>query len=128
VARILVVDDDSDIVELISMHLQRAGHQVLSAADGLAALHILAEREVPDLAVLDVTMPVMGGFTLAARLRELPECQALPIIFLTGRGEDRNVRAGLELGARYLTKPLMAGALLRFVALSLKEHPAAVGW
>src|SRR4051794_39082470 len=98
VARILVVEDDTDIVELISMHLQRAGHQVLAAADGLAALRVLAEREVPDLAVLDVTMPVMDGFTLAARLRELPDCQALPIIFLTGRGEDRNVRTGLALG------------------------------
>jgi DNA-binding response OmpR family regulator len=128
VARILIVEDDSDIVELVRMHLQREGHQVLTAADGLAALRALDQREAPDLAVLDVNMPIMDGFTLAAKLREQPGCEDLPIIFLTARGDDSDVRAGLELGARYLTKPLMAGALLRFVAMSLKDRSVRVDW
>jgi two-component system, OmpR family, response regulator MtrA len=127
-ARILVVDDDSDILELVRMHLHREGHQVLTATNGLAALDAIYDRDPPDLAVLDVTMPKMDGFTLAAALRRQPGCANLPIIFLTARTADSDVRTGLDLGAHYLTKPLMAGALLHFVEMALKERPVNAGW
>ena len=127
-ARILVVDDDRDIMELVRMHLQREGHKVLTVTDGPAALSALNGREAPDLAILDVSMPTMDGFTLAVALREQPGCESLPIIFLTARTDDQDVRSGLEMGARYLTKPFMSGALLHFVEMSLKERPVGAGW
>ncbi len=127
-ARILVVDDNRDILELVRMHLQREGHQVLTATNGSAALSALNVREAPDLAVLDVNMPTMDGFTLAVALREQPGCETVPVIFLTARTDDQDVSVGLGMGARYLTKPFMAGALLHFVEMSLKERPVNAGW
>lgn len=127
-ARILVVDDDRDILELVRIHLQREGHQVLTATDGPVALRALGLRDVPELAVLDVNMPEMDGFTLAGQLRDQPGCRDLPVIFLSARCAEQDVASGLGMGARYLTKPFMAGALLHFVETALKERQVSADW
>jgi CheY-like chemotaxis protein len=128
VARILVVDDDRDIQTLIRARLVREGHQVLIASDGPSALAALHGRDLPEVAVLDVGMPMMDGFTLAEKLHEQPGLEDLPIVFLSARVGDQDVQRGLSMGARYLTKPFMAGALIHFVQLALQERPVVTGW
>lgn len=127
-ARILAVDDDRDILDLVRIRLTRAGHQLLTATSGPAALDALESRPAPDLAVLDLGMPDMDGFELAERLRELPGAGYLPLIFLTARAQEEDVARGLSMGARYLTKPFMGGALLHFVEMSLQDRAVTAGW
>lgn len=128
VARILVVDDDPDILDLVRTRMSMLGHQVLTAGSGPAALASLDGRMTPDLVILDVSMPQMDGFELVDRLRELPDMAYLPVIFLSARVQDVDVERGLAMGARYLTKPFMGGALQRFVELSLQERTVVTEW
>src|SRR5690606_25378351 len=100
--KILVVDDDPDLLSVIEFALQQAGFLVVKASDGEAALRAF-EREHPDLALLDVNMPKLSGFELAQKLREH---SSIPIMMLTVRGEENDVVRALSLGADdYLTKP-----------------------
>jgi DNA-binding response OmpR family regulator len=113
-ARILVVDDDPDILDLLRMHLSSAGYEVRTARDGIeAGYRVLSEP--PDLIITDVNMPDMDGFELVAALRADATVPHIPVIFLTSveEGEGR----GRELGAvGYLTKPVRADRLLSLVA------------
>jgi DNA-binding response OmpR family regulator len=118
-AHILVVDDDPDLRGLVEFRLRKAGHQVLSAADGPSALALVDERGAPDLAVLDVTMPRMSGLQLLAELRARDGFEKLPAIFLSARILASDIAAGRALGATYLTKPFVAPALMAAVAASL---------
>ena len=112
--RILIVDDDRNMRELLSLHLKNAGYEVHVAEDGIAAGYaVLYQR--PDLIICDVFMPHMSGFEFVAALRSDPAQQNVPVIFLTTsvEGEAR----GRELGAvGYLRKPVRADALLSFIA------------
>jgi two-component system OmpR family response regulator len=128
VARILVVDDDRDILALIRTRLVLEGHQVLTASDGPSALMALQGRDLPEVAVLDIGMPLMDGFTLAGKLRQQHGLEDLPIVFLTARVGEQDVQRGLGMGARYLTKPFMAGALIHFVEMALQDRHVAAGW
>jgi DNA-binding response OmpR family regulator len=128
VARILAVDDDPDILDLVRIRLTRAGHQLLTATSGPDALAALENRPAPDLAVLDLGMPEMDGFELAERLRDLPGAAHLPLIFLTARAQEEDVARGLSMGARYLTKPFMGGALLHFVDMALQDRAVTADW
>lgn len=103
--RILVVDDDRQIVRLVQSYLEQSGYQVLTAYDGTAALRsIRAER--PDLMVLDVMLPDRDGWEIVRTVRADPQHKALPIIMVTARVEDSDRIVGLELGADdYVTKP-----------------------
>lgn len=127
-ARILAVDDDPDILDLVRIRLTRAGHQLLTATSGPGALAALENRPCPDLAVLDLGMPEMDGFELAEKLRDLPGAGHLPLIFLTARAQEEDVARGLAMGARYLTKPFMGGALLHFVEMSLQDRAVTADW
>ena len=103
--RILVVDDDREIVRLLHAYLERAGYQVLAAYDGEMALHIM-RRERPDLAILDLMMPERDGRDVTRVVRGDASLSAMPIIMLTARVEDHDKIVGLELGADdYVTKP-----------------------
>jgi DNA-binding response OmpR family regulator len=103
--RILVVDDDKEIVRLLDAYLERAGYQVLTAYDGEMALHIM-RRERPDLAILDLMMPERDGRDVTRVVRGDASLSAMPIIMLTARVEDHDKIVGLELGADdYVTKP-----------------------
>ena len=117
-ARILVVDDDKKIVELITLYLKRDGCQVLVAFDGEQAID-LARRRRPDLIVLDLMMPKVDGIDVCRILRA--ESQ-VPIIMLTGRSTDEDKLTGLELGADdYVTKPFNPRELLARIRAVLRR-------
>jgi DNA-binding response OmpR family regulator len=92
---ILIADDDPQLLRLMARNLQFEGYDVLTAADGRAALE-LAEAKRPDLVLLDVMMPKMDGFTVSQRIREFSN---IPIIIVTARGQDQDKIRGLDLGA-----------------------------
>jgi two-component system alkaline phosphatase synthesis response regulator PhoP len=103
--RILVVDDDKQIVRLVQSYLERASYQVLTAYDGETALHTI-RRERPDLVVLDLMLPNSDGWEVTRTVRSDPSLASLPIIMLTARVEDTDKIVGLELGADdYIAKP-----------------------
>jgi two-component system alkaline phosphatase synthesis response regulator PhoP len=103
--RILVVDDDREIVRLLRAYLEQGGYQVLVAYDGETALHIL-RREHPDLVLLDLMLPDRDGWDVTRIVRSDLHLAAMPIIMLTARVEDQDKIVGLELGADdYVTKP-----------------------
>ncbi len=113
-ARILVVDDDESIRELLRLHLSAAGYDVELAPDAIAAGYMVLRR-APDLIITDVKMPHMDGFEFVAALKADPTLPKIPVVFLTSI-EDGDVR-GKELGAAgYITKPVRADRLLEVVA------------
>ncbi|MGW0073424.1 response regulator, partial [Streptosporangium sandarakinum] len=101
-ARLLVVDDEPNIRELLSASLRRSGFEVITAADGREAVHF-AERTRPDLVVLDVMLPDMDGFSVAGRLRDVSG--QTPVLFLTARDATDDKVAGLRVADDYVTKP-----------------------
>jgi CheY-like chemotaxis protein len=111
-ARILVIDDDPDILGLVRVLLRRRGYDVDCASSAHAALELLAEQGCPNLALIDVTMPGMDGLELVRILREREDTRALPVIFLSARVLPEDIEAGRSLGAGYITKPFDASALL----------------
>lgn len=112
-ADVLVVDDDAGIRELLRQTLDEAGHRVRMAADGIAAVEMIRERQ-PDLVVLDVLMPGLDGFDVAALLRGTPETRDLPIVILSiVSNAERGELLGID---RYLTKPLEPTELLRAIS------------
>ncbi len=121
--RILVVDDEPDIVALVVYHLAKAGYRVSSASSGPDAL-ALAKRDRPALVVLDLMLPGMSGFEVLTKLRDDDSTASLAVLMLTARKDEPDRIKGLELGADdYLTKPfspqelvLRVGAILRRVA------------
>lgn len=116
-ARVLVVDDDEDIRGLVSMRLKAAGHRVVAVGDGNKALALVEERGLPEVAVLDVSMPGMDGFQLLAALRELGG-KDVRVVFLSARVQEHDVARGRDVGATYLTKPFIASALINAVERS----------
>ena len=113
-AKILVVDDDEGIRELLRLHLSGAGYEVTVAADAISAGYLIL-RSRPDLIITDVAMPHMDGFEFVAALKGDRSIPDIPVVFLTSV-EDGDHR-GKELGAvGYLTKPVRADRLLSLVA------------
>lgn len=103
--RILVVDDDRDIVRLVRSYLEKAGYQILTAYDGDTALKIL-KAEKPQLLILDLMLPDKDGWDVVRLVRSDPQIAATPIIMLTARVKDTDKIVGLEIGADdYITKP-----------------------
>lgn len=116
--KILVVDDDPRLRDLVRIALERAGHLVVTASDGKQAL-VQNAREAPDLVVLDVGLPEMDGFEICRRIRER---SAVPIVFLTARDDEIDRILGLELGADdYVTKPFSPRELVARVRAILKR-------
>jgi DNA-binding response OmpR family regulator len=116
--KILLVDDDPDLLAVTGFALQQAGFLVIKANNGIEALAVL-EAEQPDLAVFDINMPKMSGFELARRLRER---SAIPLMMLTVRHEDEDVVKALELGADdYLTKPFSPKILVARIRALLRR-------
>ncbi|CTQ48083.1 response regulator transcription factor [Jannaschia donghaensis] len=120
--KILVVDDDPQLRELVSLALTRAGFDTVTAADGRQAL-IHATREAPDLIVLDVGLPEMDGFEVCRRIRATSQ---VPILFLTAQDDEVDRIVGLELGADdYVTKPFSPRELVaRLRAILKRAGPA----
>jgi DNA-binding response OmpR family regulator len=121
--RILLVDDQEELVHGLAVNFRREGYDVLTAAEGDAGLR-LALEERPDLIVLDVMMPGMSGFEVCRELRR--RGSDAPIILLTARGEEIDRVLGLEIGADdYLTKPFSVRELMARVRLRLRRRPPA---
>jgi len=109
---ILVVDDEPDLVELITYNLEQQGFNILSASDGAQALE-LAKSRLPDLIVLDVMMPKLTGVEVAKRLRAQTETASMRIIMLTAKAEEADELGGLGAGADdYITKPFSMQVLV----------------
>jgi two-component system OmpR family response regulator len=116
--RILMVDDDAHIREVVCFALRRVGYQTLQAANGLEALEIAA-RERPALIILDILMPELDGTAACARLRRSSD---VPVIFLTSKDEEVDRILGLELGADdYVVKPFSPGELVARVKAVLRR-------
>ncbi|MFA6574808.1 MAG: response regulator [Nocardioides sp.] len=119
-ARLLVVDDDDDIRELLSLALGIAGHDILTASDGPDALDVLSAEPV-DLIVLDVSMPQMSGLEVARRVRSAPHEPEPLILMLSAMADPDDIAAGLEAGAdSYATKPFNIPSLTRTVETLLQ--------
>ena len=114
--KILVADDEPNIVISLEYLLKREGYTVLIARDGQEALETIA-REQPDLVLLDVMMPKKTGFEVCQALRASDDQQGIKILMLTAKGRDTDVAKGLALGAdAYVTKPFSTRELVRKVA------------
>ena len=123
--RILVVDDDKQIVRLVQSYLDQAGYAVLTALDGEEAMRAI-RRERPDLIVLDLMLPKHDGYEITKWLRADPTLAATPILMLTARIEDGDKILGLELGADdYLTKPFNPREVVARVRAILRRTTTA---
>jgi two-component system alkaline phosphatase synthesis response regulator PhoP len=103
--KILVVDDDLAVRELIQLTLHQAGYEVLSASNGKSAVEI-ARNEKPNLILLDVRLPLMDGYEVCRQITSDPTTKNIPVIFVTARGQIEEIRLGLSAGAvDYFVKP-----------------------
>jgi two-component system alkaline phosphatase synthesis response regulator PhoP len=118
--KILLVDDEEDILELLQYNLRREGFQTVLAYDGVEGLE-QAEAEQPDLIILDVMMPRLDGLEVCRRLRQHAHLRQTPILMLTARSEEEDMVRGLDYGADiYLTKPISVPVLLSQVKALLR--------
>ena len=123
--KILIVDDEEDILEFLSYNLNKEGYQVFTAADGNTAI-TLAKKELPHLILLDVMMPGIDGIETCRELRSLPGLQDVIIAFLTARSEDYSHIAGFDAGADdYINKPIKPRVLVSRIQALLRRTTAA---
>ena len=119
--RILIADDEPNIVISLEFLMQHAGYEVQSATDGDEALHEL-DRFKPDLVLLDIMLPLRDGFEVCQRIRDDPALRHVKIVMLTAKGREVEVAKGLALGADlYITKPFATRELLASVRQLLGE-------
>jgi DNA-binding response OmpR family regulator len=124
VAKVLIVDDEPNIREVVGLYLQRDGHEVVSAADGEEALSVFSSA-VPDLVVLDLMLPKVGGLEVCRRMRAE---RRVPLIMLTARGEEEERIVGLSLGADdYVVKPFSPRELAARVTAVLRRVEESPG-
>jgi len=113
--RVLVADDDADILKILIANLRAEGFEVDAVGNGLEA-QARAIRTLPDLIILDVSMPGRDGLDVLAALRARPDTRDIPVVLLTARSSDSDIWEGWKRGAAYyLTKPFETDQLLRFV-------------
>lgn len=124
--KILLVDDEPDIIEFIGYNLKKEGFEVESALNGKEAI-ALAKKIKPDLIILDVMMPEMDGIETCHELRAIPEIQSTLIVFLSARGEDYSQVAGFDAGADdYITKPIKPRLLISKVKAVLRRKGSSI--
>ncbi len=122
--RILVVDDDYELLKLVSMLLSRIGAQTIQAKDGVRALEVINAKTPPDLIILDLMLPDIDGVEVLRRIREIPRFSTIPIIILSAKADPESMRRGLDAGADgYITKPYIANDLIdRVTQLLAARH------
>ncbi|MEQ8173736.1 MAG: response regulator transcription factor [Syntrophomonadaceae bacterium] len=131
-AKILVVDDESHIVELVTFNLEKDGFEVVSAYDGKSGIEVV-KLQNPDLIILDIMLPGMDGLKVCRTLKQDPQYSSIPIIMLTAKAEEFDTVLGLEMGADdYIKKPfspkeLVARVKARLRALKVLEAEKAAG-
>ncbi len=118
--KILLADDEKDIVEFLQYNLSQEGFEVIAAYNGLEVLKHLSEK--PDLIILDIMMPQLNGYDVCKKIRALPEFKLTPIIFLTAKSNEVDEIQGLELGANdYIQKPISPKKLIARVKANLRK-------
>ena len=122
--KILLVDDEKDILEIVGYNLSQEGYQISTASNGKEAI-IKAKKELPQLIILDVMMPEMDGIEACENIRKIPELQDTIITFLTARSEDYSQVAGFDAGADdYIAKPIKPKVLVSKVKALLRRLKA----
>lgn len=123
--QIFVVEDEKDLVELLTYNLEKDGYRVLSEMDGAAALKRIPEK-MPDLVLLDLMLPKTDGLTICKTLKSNPKTSHIPVVMLTAKGEESDKIVGLELGADdYVTKPFSVKELLARIRAVLRRFQKA---
>ena len=121
-AKILIAEDEQDIRELIAFALRFVGHDVISFTNGFDAWEN-AEKELPDMILLDVHMPVMTGIEACKKIKADPNTTHIPIVFLSAKGQDVEIQVGLDAGAsEYLLKPFAPDELAEQVQRVLEKY------
>lgn len=122
--KVLIADDERDVLEVMSKRIRTEGYEVITAADGLQAWDLIVS-ESPDVILLDLTMPGMDGFTLLKKLREHPPSQKWqPVIIVSGLKELSDMQKGFSLEAdHYLTKPCRIDEILKAIRLMVNLIP-----
>jgi DNA-binding response OmpR family regulator len=121
--KILIVDDEPDIVKVLMIRLESSGYEVIAAFDWVQGIS-MANKEMPDLVILDIRMPSGNGFSVAEQLKQSDRTDQIPIIFLTGSPERNTEERAIELGARfYIKKPYDSEELLDAVKRALEKKP-----
>jgi DNA-binding response OmpR family regulator len=121
-ARILIAEDERDIRDLITFTLRFAGHEVIPTANGEEAYQV-AMKEIPDLILLDVRMPRMNGYEACKHLKSSSGTQNIPVVFLSAKGQESEVRMGIEVGAEeYILKPFSPDQLTARIQEILIQH------
>ncbi|MHC1727430.1 MAG: response regulator [Syntrophobacteraceae bacterium] len=121
-SKILVVEDDQDIAQLLALTMKKAGYEVLVSENGFDGLS-LVRRQSPDLVILDLMLPGMDGFEVCREMKRDPRTATIPILILTARGEEIDRVIGLELGADdYVVKPFSPRELLLRVRAILRRY------
>jgi phosphate regulon transcriptional regulator PhoB len=119
--KVLIVDDERDIVELVRYHLDKAGFQCVEARDGATAIRVVREQH-PDLVILDLMLPGLDGLEICRQLRRDPATSRLPVIMLTAKAEEVDRVVGLEIGADdYVVKPFSPRELVARVRAILRR-------
>lgn len=120
--RILIAEDERDIRDLITFTLRFAGHEVIATTNGEEA-YLKAQEEVPDLIMMDVRMPKMTGYEACRKIKEIEALKGIPVIFLSAKGQEAEVQAGLEAGAvEYILKPFAPDYLTERVRVILEKY------
>jgi DNA-binding response OmpR family regulator len=121
-AKILIAEDERDIRDLITFTLTFAGYEVVAASNGEEAVN-LARQETPDLILMDVRMPRMTGYEACALMMQEPKLKNVPVIFLSAKGQDSEIQAGLQAGAvEYLLKPFAPDQLTARIQTVLSQR------
>ena len=121
-ARILIAEDEKDIRELISFTLRFAGHEVIATSNGEEAYNRTLQQ-IPDLVLLDVRMPRMTGYEACERIKAEPSTRDIPVVFLSAKGQESEIQAGLQAGAtEYILKPFSPDQLTERLRVILAQR------
>ena len=126
-AKIVVIEDDLTFLDLLRVHLASAGHEVLTAEDAVLGLRAVI-TEAPELILLDLTIPYLDGFEMIKALRSDPATREIPVVVLTGHGDDETFARARRLGASlFLTKPVKRDVLIKAIEAQLALHRSGAG-
>ena len=126
-AKILIAEDERDIREMVNFSLQFGGFVVVQAANGAEAVE-QAQKELPDLILMDVRMPKMTGYEACRQMKSMPELRDIPVVFLSAKGQETEIQTGLEAGAEeYILKPFAPDELVKQVQAVLDRVAARRG-
>ncbi|HUV26202.1 MAG: response regulator [Anaerolineales bacterium] len=120
--KILIAEDERDILELITFTLQYGGYEVIPTSNGLEAWEVI-RRELPHLVLLDVRMPGMSGYEVCKKVKTNPQTKHIPVVFLSAKGQESEINTGYETGAiDYILKPFAPDQLLKRLKELLASH------